>query len=292
VTPTAHYGSTPAHPEHGNFRPSSRARALLAVTRTTFLGRGKARQVLGRIFEKLHPGPVDTQLWGVPVRLHPDGNVSERKALFCPAHFNRKELQTVARSLAAPGAVFVDIGANAGMFSLFAARHAAAGLTVLAFEPHPGLFRRMVFNLRPQTLGRYKGEVDIRLIPLALGAQAGTAVLHSEADELGSGHIVEAGTSEDTEFHVPMATLTRALSDEAITRVTMIKIDVEGYEDQILKPFFDTAPRSLWPRDIIIEHVSAQDWHWDCIGECQARGYDLTVLSRTNSLLSLGGRAQ
>jgi len=282
-------GSSPVIPEHGNYRPSSSARALLAVTRATFLGRGKSRQVLGRIFEKLHAGPVDTQLWGVPVRLHPDGNVSERMALFCPAHFNRQVLKTIARCLAEPGSVFVDIGANAGMFSLFAARHAAAGLTVLAFEPHPGLFRRMVFNLRPQTLGRYRGEVDLRLLPLALGAQAGTVVLRSEADELGSDHIDEVGTSAEAEFQVPMATLTRALSDEAITRITLLKIDVEGYEDQILKSFFETAPRSLWPRDFIIEHISAPDWRWDCIGECQVRGYELTVLSRTNSLLSLGG---
>ena len=274
---------------HGRFLPSSGARALLAVSRSTFLGRGKARRVMGQIFGQLHHGPVDTELWGVPVRLYPDGNVSEKKALLCPAQFNRAELKAVAAHMSVPGSVFVDIGANAGLFSLFAARHASAGVTIVAFEPHPGLFERMSFNLRPEALGRAAGEVDIRLKNLALGASKGTVLLHSDADALGSGHIVEQSTAANSEFSVPMQSLQRALGGEKVDRISMMKIDVEGYEDQVLQPFFENASEALWPRKLIIEHLSRLDWNWDCIGECMLRGYTVTQLSRSNSLLSFGG---
>lgn len=274
-------------PAFGDYTPSTGARAVLAVSRTTFLGRGKARRVLGRIFRSLHSGPVDTQLWGVPVRLYPDGNVSERKALFSPAHFNRNELKAVVGRLGEPGSVFVDIGANAGLFSLFAARHAAAGVTIVAFEPHPGLFRRMAFNLRPQALGRAAGETDLRLRQMALGAQAGTVLLRSAADELGSGHIVKAADAAERDIQVPMQTLNQVLEDEGISHISVMKIDVEGYEDQVLPPFFAAAPKALWPRALIIEHLCRQDWSKDCIRDCQDRGYDVTVLSKSNSLLTL-----
>jgi len=47
-----------------------------------------------------------------------------------------------------------------------------------------------------------------------------------------------------------LATLVR---EEGFTRIDAIKLDVEGAEDLVLDPFLSTAPRTLWPRLIVME---------------------------------------
>jgi len=274
-------GTTGPTRPHGHYAPSTGARFVLSLTRRTFLGRGKARRVLGRAFERLHSGPVDTTLWGLPVRLYPDGNVSEKKALLNPARFNRFELDAITARLQLRGSVFVDIGANAGLFSLYVAGRAAPETTIIGVEPHPELFRRMRFNLGAKAAG-----VDLRLLPIGVGASSGDAVLHSDDHELGSGSIVDgAGTTDG--IRVPMRRLADVLTEQGVDGIDVMKIDVEGYEDRVLQPFFETAPPALWPRAVVIEHLSRGDWQWDCIGEAAALGYRLRKLSKSNTLLEL-----
>lgn len=267
-------------PRHGSYRAKGLARAVLALGRATPLGRGGGRRWLGRLFRRLHPGPVDTLVWGAPVRLYPASNVGDRKVLISPRRFNRAELRAVSDRLRAPGAVFVDIGANAGLFSLWAALKAAPGATILAVEPNPELFARMAFNLR----GARGRRVELRLRRLALGAEAGEAVLRADPRTLGTGRIVEAG--EGT--RVALRPLVELLAEEGIGRIDVMKIDVEGYEDRVLRPFFAAAPRESWPRAVIIEHAERGGWRWDCIAGLRALGYSGRRLSRNNTLLSLG----
>ncbi len=251
------------------------------MTRGSVLGRGDVRRVLGWVFQRLHAGPVDVDLWGVPVRLFPDGNVSEKKALLNPDRFNPRELSCVVESLPSSGGVFVDVGANVGLFSLYAARYAPPGVTIVAYEPHPELFRRMEFNLQGEGPGRLEGEVDLRLKQLALGARDGQIFLQSDPTELGSGRIVEGAG----EFAVQIASLKKSLDEESITRIDVLKIDVEGYEDRVLLPFFRDAPETLWPRAIIIEYVVRDEWETDCIKECESLGYVMEILSQSNAVL-------
>ncbi len=43
-----------------------------------------------------------------------------------------------------------------------------------------------------------------------------------------------------------------------------MKIDIEGFEDQALFPFFDEAPEKLWPRCIVIE-PNSKSWKRDIL---------------------------
>jgi hypothetical protein len=42
--------------------------------------------------------------------------------------------------------------------------------------------------------------------------------------------------------------------------VDALKIDVEGFEDRVLTGFFAEAPQALWPRAVVIEHLSRDEW--------------------------------
>ena len=78
-----------------------------------------------------------------------------------------------------------------------------------------------------------------------------------------------------------------ALDDyfDANDKVTLLKIDVEGYEDSVLIGFFRDAPAALWPRAIAIEHLSRDDWVDDCLADMLMRGYAETGRTRSNTLL-------
>ena len=67
-----------------------------------------------------------------------------------------------------------------------------------------------------------------------------------------------------------------------------LKIDVEGFEDRVLTGFFTQAPESLWPRAVVIEHLSRDEWQDDCIADMQSRGYSQAGRTRSNTLLVRG----
>ncbi|MFV2034669.1 MAG: FkbM family methyltransferase, partial [Halocynthiibacter sp.] len=207
------------------------------------------------------------------------------KSLLKPSQFNARELKFLKRVMEQPASVFVDIGANAGMFSLFAAAHAGPDATIIAIEPNPVLFKRMAFNLSEllvnETIGPYQGP-EIQLFELALGEKTGTVILQAADTDLGAGHIVQ-----DTELghRVPIKPLHLVLAESGVHSIDALKIDVEGYEDKVLEPFYRYAPASLWPRAVIIEHISRHEWAYDCIAQCEARGYRLLFKTRINTIL-------
>ena len=89
-------------------------------------------------------------------------------------------------------------------------------------------------------------------------------------------------------IRVPSLRLQRILGDAGVGQVDALKIDVEGYEDRVLTGFFSEAPQALWPRAVVIEHLSRDEWLDDCIADMLARGYAETGKTRSNTLLVRG----
>jgi hypothetical protein len=77
------------------------------------------------------PTPIDW-LFGLKVWVHPDNELS--RALYVSGTYEPNTLVVLNRLLE-PGAVFFDIGANVGVFSLAGSRMVGAGGQVYAFEP-------------------------------------------------------------------------------------------------------------------------------------------------------------
>jgi hypothetical protein len=53
----------------------------------------------------------------------------------------------------------------------------------------------------------------------------------------------------------------------------------------VLTGFFREAPSSLWPRAVVIEHLSRNEWLADCIADMCGRGYAEAGKTRSNTLL-------
>lgn len=47
--------------------------------------------------------------------------------------------------------------------------------------------------------------------------------------------------------------LIEILNSKKVSQLAALKIDVEGFEEQVLRAFFDSAPRELYPRILVAE---------------------------------------
>jgi len=141
-------------------------------------------------------------------------------------HFGLEEYEDMAfcAHLMRPGDLFVDVGACYGTYTLLAG--GVGGADCLSFEPCPPTARWLRENVR---LNRLEQRVEVRTS--AVGSRSGTVQFtqHLQA----ANHILStADGAAGTYAEVPLTTLDEALAGRS---PTMLKIDVEGYEDDVLQ---------------------------------------------------------
>jgi FkbM family methyltransferase len=261
----------------GALAPNAAQAAIIALTQRTGLKRGAFRPTMSRLVDLLRAGPVDVHYQGAAFRLHHQMSATERGALF-NADYNREELDFL-RTNVPTGGTFVDLGANVGTYALVLARHVGANGKVIAVEPHPVIHARLAFNRNASSADQ------VRLVAAAVGPSDGELLIETDGDNLGASHVVSGAPSEDT-IKVPSLRLMRILVEAGAASVDGLKIDIEGFEDRALTPFFNEAPTALWPRVVVIEHLSRDEWRQDCIADMVARGYREAGRTRSNILLT------
>lgn len=189
---------------------------------------------------------VDIEIWGLRLRLRARGNLSEQRLILMPQYLDSLERYEIAKAMAG-GGVFLDIGANAGVYSLWVASLRLPSIRVEAFEPDPELCAALRFNMHTNGLD------VVRLNPIALGRHQGSMHLISGAGNKGENQVTTEGGEGATS--IEMTTLPRFLEHSDIQRIEALKIDIEGHEVEALEPFFRDCPASLWPRLLICEWV-------------------------------------
>lgn len=123
--------------------------------------------------------------------------------------------------------VIFDVGANIGEISLRFA-HTYPKATIHGFEPFPDTFRTLKQNV---SLNAFP---NIELHPLGLGAQAGEVFFEERTAGNPGMNRVTANPERSTR-KVAITTLDAFVGENDISTVSLIKIDVEGYEFEVLK---------------------------------------------------------
>lgn len=157
-------------------------------------------------------------------------NVEFKRARAFPA----KEEEYVSSLLDAAhsASVFFDIGANIGLFSL-AAGVVHDHLRVFSFEPERLNYQRLVANIRQNSLSE-----RVTPLRLALGSHRGRLPLQRRGDHPGiGGHAIAIDAPADSAHRDEVAseTVDRLVSDAEVPPPDLIKIDVEGFELQVLR---------------------------------------------------------
>jgi FkbM family methyltransferase len=134
------------------------------------------------------------------------------------------EFFRIADYFLAAGGVFVDVGANHGLLSLGLAGTHGDAVAFHLFEPNAELrdsIARSVLNYP---------AVEIRVNKEALSSSPGELRMHFEHGHLGMSHVVASGG-----VGVAATTLDNYLASGKVGFVNFLKIDVEGFELEVLR---------------------------------------------------------
>ena len=199
--------------------------------------------------------------------LHPGDNYTER---FMWRKGMRGEAASIGRTtllVAGKRALIFDVGANCGAFTLPLATSAAPGSRIVAFEPNPVLAKRLRTNLELNSLTE-----KVEVVEVALGESDGEAALHLFDDNLGRSSLRTMASVKS--ISVTVRPLVEFLPDQSRHYdIFIMKVDFEGFEDQVLVPFLSAAPAESIPHAILLETHRDDSWNADLRGVLKQRGF-------------------
>ncbi len=154
-------------------------------------------------------------------------NWSDRRAYFSGRYY-QPDITRLLEQLLQPGDQYVDVGANVGMTALLACSRIGPTGRGVAFEPNPTAFARLSDHFA------INGVTNFQLVPRAVADSESVLYLFVPRDEMLLGTLVP-DKAEGTRVEVRTEPADRyvAAFDEA--RPTLVKIDVEGFEVQVLR---------------------------------------------------------
>lgn len=165
----------------------------------------------------------------------------------CIFHFGVWEphISGLIQSRLRPGDMFCDVGANIGYDSLLAAKIVGRSGRVVAIEPSPSIFEKLVNNIRLNDISH------VRVVRAAVSAESCIIPLYSGGDAHNSGKtttVMSRGSAKECD--VDGRTLADILACDERDRLRLIKIDVEGAERPILTSLLDSI--DLYPSNLEI----------------------------------------
>ena len=154
------------------------------------------------------------------------------KQLFIAGCYEPNEFYFLSQALL-PGMTFVDIGANDGLYSVFASKYVGEEGTVIAIEPSQREFSRLEGNIKLNQVA------NIRTVRAAISNFEGEAQLkvanYSHAGQNTLGDFIYEGVYCSEVETVPVKRLDYLLEEEQIEGIDVIKMDVEGAELSVLQ---------------------------------------------------------
>ncbi|MGH7954182.1 MAG: FkbM family methyltransferase, partial [Limisphaerales bacterium] len=136
-----------------------------------------------------------------------------------------------------PAGVFLDVGANTGIYTVKAAKHfTGSGGIVIALEPFPDVLATLYQNIL------INGFTNVRLRSFCAGERAQSATFWMNFNRPASFSIVRRDERASC-LSTLVLTLDEAFAWEGLDRLDYIKIDVEGAEAQVLSGAKETIKK-------------------------------------------------
>jgi FkbM family methyltransferase len=150
--------------------------------------------------------------------------------------FEKEETDYVI-SVLSEGDIFIDVGANIGLFSLLASKIVGNAGRVLCYEPAPITFSRLKENVQLNNLK----NIDIRNIGLSNKKGELIFYISNNGHDAWNSFAPSQDNKLESSIQVPVSTVDIELENVDKSRIKIVKIDVEGWEKFVLhggKNFF------------------------------------------------------
>ncbi|HEX4507581.1 MAG TPA: FkbM family methyltransferase [Alphaproteobacteria bacterium] len=181
-----------------------------------------------------------------------------------------------------PGMTYVDVGANVGVYAVIAAGLVGARGRVVCVEALPRLLPYLTDNF---SMNGYSDRVQI--LPFAAADRDGTVTIHDferyngactlvpEVAALQQGRLADTGRP----IEIKARTLTSLLAEAKVEQAGLLKVDVEGFETEVL----------MGGRDFLQAHPDTPiliEWHCEFMSDERLRGLHGILVDQ------LGGRPE
>ncbi len=189
--------------------------------------RGKAR-LIGWLRCVFYPRRTTTVLAGLQMHLDP----WEWLQLDIRQYRATEPLTTALfQRLLRDGHTYVDVGAHVGFHTLVARKLVGSSGRVLAIEPQPYNCERIVENWRAN------GFSNLVLFPAAAGRDPNWITLPAPPITDRAKFSLVGGSSSESglSLRIPVLRLDEVLRGQEVANVRLLKIDVEGFEFQVLE---------------------------------------------------------
>lgn len=214
---------------------------------------------------------------GLRVYVYPSTEIS--RAMFLTGYYEPNQFCLLNKILTS-GMTFIDVGANIGLYTLFASKKVGEEGTVVAIEPSNREFQRLKMNSEANVL------TNVRLLQVAISNSQTTAELLVATEE-NSGHNTLGAFGYDSVLpqgreRVRIERLDDIVQQERLQRVDVIKMDIEGAEFYALQGAADTLTQFrpvllLELSDRTLEHQGCSSKRvWEYLTQAGYRiyGYD------------------
>ncbi len=199
-----------------------------------------ARQKLWGHFKALNVQEPVRIRWVDGLRLDLVLGNDQSRCLFVGGSFEPNEFAFLQKALTR-GAVFVDIGANEGFYTVFAANLIGPRGRVIAVEPSPREYGRLDRNIALNRL------TNVTLVARGLGARPGKARLHiADPEHNGQntlGDFGHTGVTAVGHVDIELTDLDSLAQELSLDEVDLIKIDVEGAEFAVIRGAIKTLEK-------------------------------------------------
>ncbi|MEQ9552986.1 MAG: FkbM family methyltransferase [Coleofasciculus sp. G3-WIS-01] len=176
----------------------------------------------------------------VKIRLYFDSHLSR---IIYEGRFEREERYFINAFLK-PGDIFVDIGSNIGLFTVIAGKNVGKMGRVYSFEPAYKNYQRLLKNIELNYLK------NVESYQLAISHKKGQMAMNVSLDGFDAWNSIAQPIAGDC---FEMETIYSVKWDDFVRehnlqgKVTMMKIDVEGWESYVLSGGWETLSRKDAP---------------------------------------------
>lgn len=185
-----------------------------------------------------------------------------------------------------PEMVMFDIGSNQGEYALFAAKRLQKG-KVYAFEPLPEMVAQINRNLQ------LNGFNNVEVMPVGLAEADGTAeIFDSGAANEGLATLYQSNDRNASLGKIVLKQGDAVVTSLNLSRLDILKIDVEGAEFTVLKGLEQTLLRY---KPVLIIEMSSVTFEAagytpeDLISWLTTRGYSMNRITKSGGLIPFEG---
>lgn len=237
--------------------------------------------------------PADDAVWvddfDGDLRFHCHLNEHMANQLYWRGAYSWSQLR-VLDELLTPAMTFVDVGANQGEFALFAAKRLTDG-QVYAFEPMSEMFGRLNRNVEANSF------TNITTIQEGLWDEAAEHVIYTSSEAFddgtqneGLGTLFPHATRTEPVETIHSTTLDAFVVEHEVSRVDVIKIDIEGAELRALRGAADTVAR--FRPTILVEadrrQAEASGIELEALFDHLAATHEISVITRSGRVRPIG----